>query len=649
MSKKRVMKELCFAALCAFLAGEILTAADCVMTFGGSAVSVKLFASLLAGLTAGLYLCFRKKLRKLVSGAAIIMTTAILVLAFGFASWQSFSEQAQYTDVDFGKTQLYAGKRIMLIVPHEDDEINLLGGVLEEYVKYGSEVYAVFVTNGDSDFTADVRIGEAIAALNAAGIPEEQIIFLGYGDQWAPDGPHLYNGTPGKALVSAAGKTHTYGTPEHPAYREGRAYTVDNLLQDITDVILEYRPEIIFCSDYDRHVDHRAVSLAFEKAVGQLLKQESEYRPVVLKGYAYGTAWAAEPDYYAANLKSTQNVYEAPALQEPEIYRWEQRLRLPVRGDVLSRSLVSSGVYQSLSMHDSQNAGIEAVKIINGDKVFWFRDTNSLCYDASVDVTSGDRELLCNFMLVDDKNLTDGDLLPYDGVWIPEPDDSEKKIRITFAESSDVEVLFLYDHPSEKDNILDIAITFDNGAQIHTGPLDSRGCASRIDVKQNDVQWMELKIESWEGTAAGLSEVEVFESVPDPGLTFVKLMDADGNFVYDYWTDQDGAAVLSLYISGNAPAAQAEAYLVRTDNPLCSVEWEGEDLSVICRAGECCVLTVESADGMLSDSIRVENPGRFRRFATEFWQEAEQRVLPYFHSRLHEKTILYRIGSKLFR
>ena len=39
----------------------------------------------------------------------------------------------------------------MILVPHEDDEINLAGGVIEEYLKHGSEVYVVFSTNGDGD------------------------------------------------------------------------------------------------------------------------------------------------------------------------------------------------------------------------------------------------------------------------------------------------------------------------------------------------------------------------------------------------------------------------------------------------------------------------------------------------------------------
>ena len=54
-----------------------------------------------------------------------------------------------FEDVDNGKRELYGGKRVLVVVPHQDDEINLLGGVFEEYLKYGSEIFPVYViTNG---------------------------------------------------------------------------------------------------------------------------------------------------------------------------------------------------------------------------------------------------------------------------------------------------------------------------------------------------------------------------------------------------------------------------------------------------------------------------------------------------------------------
>ena len=41
----------------------------------------------------------------------------------------------------------------------------------------------------------------------------------------------------------------------------------------------------------------------FDKVMGALLKEHPEYKPVVYKAYAYGTAWEAEPDFYSENIQ----------------------------------------------------------------------------------------------------------------------------------------------------------------------------------------------------------------------------------------------------------------------------------------------------------------------------------------------------------
>ena len=623
-----------------------MTVTDIAGAYLGMAMSLKLFVLMVFLLAAVLFALCRKHFRKWIYGAAAAVTVACVMAVAAFAGWYQFSANAVYENVDSGKTQLFSGKRIMIIVPHEDDEINIMGGVIEAYRQNGSDVYVVFATNGDSDFSADVRIGEAICAMECAGVPEENVIFLGYGDQWTPDGPHLYNAEPEAVLVSAAGRQQTYGTEEHPAYRTGRAYTSQNLLEDLSSVILEYRPEIIFCSDYDKHIDHRAVSLAFDKVLGSILKEEQNYRPGVFKGYAYGTAWIAEPDYHAVNILSTKNPYEEPVMQKPEIYSWEERVRIPVQADALSRSLFSSAVYRSLKAHDSQNAAIEAMKIINGDKVFWYRDLSSVVYEADLQVTSGEPELLRDFMLSDDHCLTDDDLLPGDGVWIPETNDEEKTVLLSFEDSVEIASVVLYDHPSETDNILNVEIHFSDGTEMATGPLKSGGAASSFRVEKTSVEWMRLKIVGWEGDAPGLSEVEVFETVPQHDMTYVKLMDGAESFAYDYWTDRDGKAEFLLYVSGKLPEASGGEYEVRCGNERCSAVWSEDKILVDCPRGERTVLTVSDQNGV-SDSIVVSNPGLGVRMQTASWQWLERVLSNEYHRKWHEKTVIYRIGTAL--
>lgn len=41
---------------------------------------------------------------------------------------------------------IFPSKNVMVIVPHEDDDPNLLGDMFEEYIKYGSTVRVGFVS-----------------------------------------------------------------------------------------------------------------------------------------------------------------------------------------------------------------------------------------------------------------------------------------------------------------------------------------------------------------------------------------------------------------------------------------------------------------------------------------------------------------------
>ena len=52
------------------------------------------------------------------------------------------------------KAEIYADKSVLLIVPHQDDDINLMGGMLEEYVRYKSDIRICFYTNGDFEVSA---------------------------------------------------------------------------------------------------------------------------------------------------------------------------------------------------------------------------------------------------------------------------------------------------------------------------------------------------------------------------------------------------------------------------------------------------------------------------------------------------------------
>lgn len=631
----------------ALLAFEALMLTDMAVVWFGAEMEPAAGAAIFASLMVFFCFVFRSHAKRM--GIIAILIPLILSASgfFGYLGWNSFSSRAGYQAPDTGKEQIYGGRKVMLIVPHQDDELNILGGVLEEYARYGSELFPVFVTNGDFNGLAEIRYQEAIHVFETIGVPEDHVIFLGYGDGWSIDGPHIYNAQAGVVRESNFGRTQTYGTTEHPAYREGREYTIDNLMEDMKAVIMEHQPDVIFCSDYDHHFDHKATTLLFDKVMGTLLKEHPEYKPVVYKAYAYGTAWEAEPDFYSENILSTQNLFEDPYGQRPAVYQWEERVRFPVKGGGLSRSLISAEGYALLSLHESQDANLEAASVINGDRVAWQRHTDSMVLHSDVVVSSGNSGLLNDFMLIENHNLVDENHAPYDGVWIPETGDEEKTVTVTLPQMGDVSSVVLYDHPSEDDNVLNAVISFDDGTMIQTGPLDPHGAATSVSVNQKNVTAFTVTLEETEGESAGLSEIEAFAKQPDRDGRFLKMMDREGNFLYDYLTEPDGIAEIAVHVHGELPELTREYYSVETEGGTGTARLEDGKIHVTCPAGEEMTVTITCSSAGVSDSVYVRNPGRLERIWTNLWQSVEEAVFIRYIRAEQKKLLIFSIPDRI--
>lgn len=511
----------------------------------------------------------------------------------------------QYRDVEAGKESFYGKQRVMILVPHEDDEINLTGGVIEEYIKHGSEVYIVFATNGDAE-VGEVRLYEAIKAAEILGVPEKNIVFLGYGDGWDKNGPHIYNAPKDEVLRSSAGHQAVYGLKSHPAYHDGNSYTYDHFFEDIKQVVLEYKPDTIFCIDYDTHNDHRALSMLFEKAMGEIIKQ-TEYRPKVYKGYAYRTAWNSFSDYGdSVNLLSTRN---NASERDVRLYRWEDRVRLPIDARSVSREWKRSRLYRALDAYRSQKAIDCADRIINGDKVFWKRRTDSLLYKANISVSSGDKDKLTDFMLLDCDDLVKSGDNPYDGVWRPEADDQEKSIRVELNDAEYIDSILLYDNPSPSDNIINALITLDDGTVLPTGKISPGGTAVSIKRK---VRSFSVTFDQVEGNDYGLTEIEAYAFPDNDSHPLYKITDADGNFAYDYIVPVDGKQVFRIYSTEERHQAPDD-YRIVCDNRRCEAALDGDMIRVACKAGKKCEISLCSKDDTVLDRILVRNPGRLDR------------------------------------
>lgn len=544
----------------------------------------------------------KTKIFKGIRGVASIL---IIPLLFTFcvciSSSAIKSNSGRFESVDNGKASLFADKKVMLIVPHQDDETLLFGGVFEEYIKYGSEVDVVFATNGDAAETAETkgtRLKEAINALSTVGIDEKNIFFLGYGDTWENGEEHIYDAEPERIMTSTAGYTATYGLPDHPAFNEGAKYTRNNMISDIKNVILKIRPDTIYCVDYDKNCDHRSTSLLFEEAFGEILKEYEDYRPSVYKGFAYSTSMYSVSDYNGRNVSSTVNPYNTDYMQETNVYNWAERVRIPVSDASLSRLFRGTSVYKALECHKSQSVYRFTQWAASGDRVFWERETDSLLYDAKIYCGGSEVKTLNDFKITDTDIILEMDTPPLDGCGTEIPDG---KITVTLPSAVTADRIVLYDNPSTEDNIIEAEIVFDNGETLKTGKLEKNGSGTEVSFPKRTFTSFSVEILKSEGEKAGLTEIEAFNGSSDSEVKYVKLTDEDGNFVYDYLMDSDSKS-FGLYTVNT----DSSDFSAKVDNSKCSVKINNGTVTVFCPKNETCKVTIENNG--ISDTVKISHP-----------------------------------------
>lgn len=461
----------------------------------------------------------------------------------------------------FTKSQFLCNKTIMIIVPHEDDEMHIAGASIKNFIAAKDNVIIVYATNGDYFTSAKTRINEAIAGAKVLGIPEKNLIFLGYGDQWETQYKHIYYAPDDDVVASHAKKTATYGTKSHKDFRtsisgKSSSYTRNNYKKDLKDVILKYKPDMIIASDFDFHPDHRALSLLFEEAIDEILKSDTSYNPIVFKAFAYNTSYGAKDDFYSSlNLESTvlpikNKLNDSNYELDVPSYNWTDRIRFPVSSEVLSYTKSGSIIDKVFSKYKSQEIQKDEGRVINSDQVFWKRKTTSLTYKANITVSSGQSKYLNDFKFIDCSNIEPKTTKIDNCVWIPDKTDTKKTVRITFKEPKDISYVSLYDNFSLTDNILKSTLTFSDGSVVNVGNLNKNGSETIVnfDTKKN-ISYIEYKINEWEGDNPGLCEIEAYSKAQDETPQYIKIMLNNDNktFIYKYLVTTEKTIPIDIY------------------------------------------------------------------------------------------------------
>ena len=277
--------------------------------------------------------------------------------------------------------EIGSNKKVLIIVPHQDDEINLMGGLLPLLVKMGLEVNVCYTTNGDFEIPGEVRLIEALRALQCLGINKRNVFFLGY-----PDGSNKLNHSLYKsvdAVVSRKG-AYTYGCSEKQEYRmEKSGYhslnTYSSFKDDLNCLIADIMPDIFFCIDLDAHHDHIMTSLAFEEVICDFINKNNTYRPLIYKGFAYATTYEGQPDFFKGlnllpafdNSRKESNELQKESCHSNQYLKWADRVRFPVLERCTVRTSFSNPLINAMFKHRSQSFSKRITRVINSDVVFW--------------------------------------------------------------------------------------------------------------------------------------------------------------------------------------------------------------------------------------------------------------------------------------
>ena len=260
---------------------------------------------------------------------------AVITCATGLAE----AIAATHNPAPFSVLALSTNDRVLVMAPHPDDGSLACGGIIQTTAERHIPVRVVFFTYGDNNQWSFVlyrkhpvfeskavqgmglmRHGEAIQATRLLGLAENQLTFLGYPDFGTLT---IWNTCWGAHPPYKSMLTKTMAVPYANAFRPGARHTGEDILQDLTAILRDFKPTEIFLSHpADHNPDHRALYLFMRVALWNL---ESELRPEV-EPRRLGTLQGSHAVCFALRNSTAVNPYWHPELLPylTHFQRWPQ-------------------------------------------------------------------------------------------------------------------------------------------------------------------------------------------------------------------------------------------------------------------------------------------------------------------------------------
>lgn len=483
-----------------------------------------------------------------------------------------------------------APRSILVVGPHPDDETLLGGGRTRAAVLAGDSVHVVVVTNGDINGTAEglSRQGESVAAAQALGVSEQDVVFLGYGDQLLET---LWNSASGSQVYrSAAGQTATYGNRglggmDFHRWRTGQAgpYSRDAILDDFKALVTTFQPDEIYTvSVIDDHPDHAAAARFLTEALIALRREGVPVnaglnQSIVWAPYANGGCYGDWPPPGSGPLPYPP--FPPPQCVGPgTTFDWEMVQHEPVPADMQAPSPSANTKWLALQAYASQFNDFLS-SFVRKDEFFWhFDHAHNLASVAQV-TTSSDYPAA----LGEKAHAVDG-FADLDHEWKSQ-EGNGAWIQLGWTSPVRLAQVSLYDRLDRADNVLAGTLSFSDGSTIAVGALPTWGKPLVVTFAPRTVDWVRFTLDRVAGSTPGLAEVEVLgvpaafagnvaphfvrgplaspaaiDSSQTSTLT-VQAHDLDGDpLTYEWWADVgsvDGQGASAVYTP--PPAGQSVA------------------------------------------------------------------------------------------
>jgi LmbE family N-acetylglucosaminyl deacetylase len=410
-----------------------------------------------------------------------------------------------------------AGKKVLVVAPHEDDETIACAGVIRNAVENGDDVRILLVTTGGVGDAPRKRLTQTIAAMDLLGVSKDKIIYLGYEELFvlmcayhaSPD--ELCPGTQEEQTFAPMDLITDYHTIK---YGQPADFSRRSILGDIEEILDGLRPDDIYMPAHmERHNDHAATALFVTEAIIHI-KQRTRYSPDVHEYMMYRSGLPQ------ATLNALESVSNQSADMDATPYAWNEREVVPVPRSMVA-SLDSGANLKHAAFWRYRDDAESYSRFIKSDEIFWRKTMASLSYEAHVVASSALPERPAS-------NVIDGVAMgaPFTtyeqtasnhhdfGVheWIANESSCGAYVQLFWDKPILTNQVVLYDRPSTENQIIGGELTFSDGAIIAVGELPNHGSPLVVNFPPRWVSWLRFTVGSFVGDAPGLAELEVYDT-----------------------------------------------------------------------------------------------------------------------------------------